>query len=226
MGAAYSRLLTRAIVPAVSAILLLAGERLHAQAGVTCEPVADRGSRLLGCYITARQSLGALPTDTALYWHLDSFPSLAAAEAARTDRGTAVTSLGTAWLFTIADSGWRAHAGHRVAVIGPLTLVQADSFAAVYMEGIFQPGMSTRVHRHPGVEAWYTLAGAQCLETPRGKIVQRAGDPGMMVPGGDPMMLVGIGDTIRRSLVLILQDAGKPRQMLAPDWTPRGLCQN
>lgn len=191
-----------------------------------CMPVAERGDRAVGCFITARQSLGALPTDTALYWHIDSFPALDAAESARGGRSTVVSSLGTAWLFTIADSAWQGSTGHHVAVIGPLPLVHADSFAAVYMEGIFEPGMKTISHRHPGVEAWYTLVGEQCLETPHGKIVQKAGDPGMMVQGGEPMMLFGTGSGIRRSLVLILQDASQPRQTPAADWSPRGLCQS
>ncbi len=196
--------------------------RLSAQTG--CEPVAQRGSRELGCYITARQELGRLPRDTLLYWHVDSFPGLAAADSARTPRSTIVRSLGSNWLFTIAETGWQAPAGYHVAVIGPVPLFAADSFAAVYMEGVFEPGMQTAVHRHPGTEAWYTLTGQQCLETPRGRMVQKAGDPGVMVPGGEPMILTGIGTTIRRSLVLILQDATQPRSMLATDWTPAGLC--
>ena len=39
---------------------------LQAQTGGTCEPVAQRGDRVLGCYITARQSLGRLPADAVL----------------------------------------------------------------------------------------------------------------------------------------------------------------
>ena len=46
-----------------------------------------------------------------------------------------------------------------------------------------------------------------------------------MVRGGVPMILTGTGTTVRRSLVLILQDAAKPRSVLATDWTPAGLCQ-
>jgi hypothetical protein len=75
-----------------------------------------------------------------------------------------------------------------------------------------------------GVEAWYTLTGEMCLETPEGKLVQRAGDPGVMVRGGLPMLLTGTGTEIRRSVVLILQDASKPRATRATDWTPKGLC--
>jgi hypothetical protein len=38
------------------------------------------------------------------------------------------------------------------------------------------------------------------------------------------MMLTGTGKGVRRSLVLILQDATKPRSTPAVDWTPRHLC--
>jgi hypothetical protein len=106
-----------------------------------------------------------------------------------------------------------------------LPLVDADAYAAVYMEGVFKPGMHSAVHRHPGVEAWYTVEGEQCLENPQGKLEQKAGGPGMMVPGGLPMILTGTGTSVRRSLVLILQDAAKPRSVVATDWTPAGLCQ-
>jgi quercetin dioxygenase-like cupin family protein len=197
-----------------------------AQTGGTCEPVAQRAGRTLGCFITARQELDSLPRDTALYWHIDAYPSRTEAEAVRGPRGTVVESLGRMWLFTIADSSWRPARGERVATIGPLPLIEAARHAAVYMEGVFQPGMSSVVHRHPGVEAWYTLEGAQCLETPEGKLEQRAGDPGVMARAGEPMMLVGIGSGVRRSLVLILQDASKPRSVVATDWTPKGLCGN
>lgn len=216
--------MTRALQLAAALTAFLVLPRTQVSAQTSCEPVAQRGSRVVGCYITARQELGSLPRDTLLYWHIDSFPALAAAEAARTLRSTAVQSLGSAWLFTIAEKGWQATGGEHVAVIGPLPMFKADSFAAVYMEGVFEPGMKTAAHRHPGAEAWYTLTGEQCLETPGGKMVQKAGDPGVMVPGGEPMILVGTGTTIRRSLVLILQDATQPRSMLATDWTPRGLC--
>jgi hypothetical protein len=210
---------------ALLALVVMPLASLQGQTDGTCVPVGERGDRTLGCYVTAREELGPLPRDSALYWHIDRFASLAGAQAARGPRGTAVNSLGQAWLFTIADSAWHPAEGTRVTTIGPLPLIAADSFAAVYMEGIFEPGMHSRVHRHPGVEAWYTLVGEQCLETPEGKLVQRAGGPGVMVPGGLPMMLTGTGTGIRQSLVLILQDATKPRSMLATDWVPAGLCR-
>src|SRR5882724_983983 len=192
----------------------------------SCGPVAQRAGREFGCFITAREELGALPKDSALYWHIDAFTTRAAAEAAKAQRSTVVRSLDRIWLFTIAEGGWRPASGERIAVAGPLPLVEADAYAAVYMEGTFQPGMHSPVHRHPGVEVWYTLEGEQCLETPQGRLVQRAGAPGVMVRGGVPMSLTGTGTGVRRSLVLILQDAAKPRSMLATDWTPAGLCRS
>src|SRR5262245_37002866 len=54
-----------------------------------CEtPVASRKAEP-GCYTTAITELGALPSG-ALYWHLDTFPDRASAEANRGPRGTVV----------------------------------------------------------------------------------------------------------------------------------------
>jgi hypothetical protein len=202
---------------------------LHAQTDGTCIPVTQREGREFGCFITAREELGRLAASPPLYWHLARYANRAAADAAqRAARGghsTVVESLGRIWLFTIAPAEWRNQGGMHVARIGPLPLVVADSFAAVYMEGVFKPGMQSVVHRHAGVEAWYTLEGAMCLETPEGKLEQRAGEPGVLMRGGEPMVLTGTGTGPRRSVVLILQDATQPRSTPAHDWTPRQLCR-
>jgi hypothetical protein len=216
VGALFAAAVAAAMVPSTS---------LSAQTDGTCVPVAERAGRAFGCFITARQELGRLPARPDLYWHLETYPTRAEADRARASRSTVVESLGRIWLFTIAPVEWRARgSGTHVARIGPLSLVAADSLAAVYMEGVFQPGMNTMVHRHPGVEAWFTLEGSMCVETPDGMLTQRAGDPGIMVRGGVPMMLTGTGTGPRRSVVLILQDATKPRSTMATDWTPRRLC--
>jgi quercetin dioxygenase-like cupin family protein len=194
-----------------------------AQTGGTCVPASERGGREFGCFVTAREILSRLPQ--APYWHIDIFPSRAAAEAAKGPNGTVVESLGKIWLFTIAEANWHSPGGNAVANIGPIPLVKADQYAAVYMEGVFQPGMASEVHRHPGAETWYTLEGAMCVETPEGKQAQGAQGPNVIVPAGLPMELIGTGTSVRRSLVLILQDAAKPRSAHASDWTPKGLCR-
>jgi quercetin dioxygenase-like cupin family protein len=215
----------RVLVVALPALVLaFLPASLLAQTDGTCIPVSERGDRAYGCFITAREELGALPAEPPLYWHLDTYPTVKEATSAKGPRGTVVESLGRVWLFTIAPLDYRPAAGERVARIGPLPLVSAATFAAVYMEGVFQPGMASMIHRHPGVEAWYTLEGSMCLETPEGKLEQRAGDPGVIVRAGLPMILTGTGTGPRKSVVLILQDATLPRSTPAHDWAPKGVC--
>ena len=134
-------------------------------------------------------------------------------------------SHGEVWLFTIAGEELAAaREAHLVARIGPLPLVAANKFAVEYVEGDFKPDMVTRVHRHPGVEAFYTVAGETCLETPKGTLLQLAGGAGIMVPGGTPMKLTAIGPRDRFGFGAVLQDASKPFSTRANDWKPRGLC--
>jgi len=192
--------------------------------GGTCVPVSERAGRELGCFITASQALGKLP-EGDLYWHLDTYQTRAAAEAAKGPGGTVVESYDKVWLFTIAGSGWRAPGGEHVAAIGPLPVGSAKKLTTVYLEATFMPGMQSVVHRHPGPEAWYVLAGEQCLETPEGKTIGRAGESGI-VPGGPPMRLSGTGTVQRRSLVLVLHDSSQRWAAPANDWTPKGLCDN
>jgi hypothetical protein len=75
----------------------------------TCLPVSERAGRDVGCWILVSEPLGSL-TQPAVFWHLDSYPTRAAAEAAKEPRGTIVEALGQVWLFTIGEAG-----GHRVA---------------------------------------------------------------------------------------------------------------
>jgi quercetin dioxygenase-like cupin family protein len=203
----------------------LMAKSAFAQTGGTCIPASERAGREFGCFIVARQILLQLP-NAPLYWHIDAFPNRKAAEVEKGPRSTVVESLGRTWLFTIAEAEWHASSGEIVAKIGPIPMVEADQYAAVYMEGVFEPGMASEVHRHPGAELWYTLEGEMCVETPEGKQVERPGGSNVIVPAGLPMELIGTGTSTRRSLVLILQDASKPRSVHADDWTPKGLCKN
>ncbi|GAC1398414.1 MAG: hypothetical protein NVSMB68_14180 [Thermoanaerobaculia bacterium] len=189
---------------------------------VTCIPVSQRAGRELGCFITATQPLGKL-SRKPVYWHVDTYPTRAAAEAVKGRNGTVVDSYGKVWLFTIAGANWKSAHGEHVASIGPLPLGSAKKYTAIYMEATFVPGMQSMIHRHAGPEAWYVLAGEQCLETPEGKTVVRAGESGI-VRGGPPMRLTGTGTVERRSLVLILGDSSQPWASMATDWTPKGLC--
>ena len=188
-----------------------------------CRPVSERTSEV-GCWITANAVLGRLP-QRPIFWHLDTYPTRAEAEAAKGPRGAVVESLGKVWLLSIDVAGWRPSGGTRVAEIGPLPVSADAKYSAQYMEAIFTPGMTAPAHRHSGPEAWYTLTGETCLETPEGKMIGRAGGSHVIVPGGPPMHLTATGTETRRALVLILHDSTKPPTTPAPDWTPKGLCR-
>jgi quercetin dioxygenase-like cupin family protein len=189
-----------------------------------CKPVSQRTSEL-GCWITANAVLGQLPQQP-IFWHLDTYRTRSAAETAKGPRGAVVEALGKVWLLTIEVAGWRPSGGERVAEIGPLPVSATAQYSAQYMEAIFTPGMTAPAHRHSGPEAWYTLAGETCLETPEGKMVGRAGGSHVIVPGGPPMHLTATGTETRRALVLILHDAAQPPTTPAHDWAPKGLCRS
>jgi quercetin dioxygenase-like cupin family protein len=189
-----------------------------------CKPVSQRTSEV-GCWIIADEPVGQL-TGSQTFWHLDAYPSRAAAEAAKGPAGTVVETLGRIWLLTVQNADWRPSGGERVAEIGPLPVVAGEKYSAQYMEAIFNPGMTAPAHVHSGPEAWYTLAGETCLETPEGRQIGRAGSEYVIVPGGPPMHLTATGTEQRRALVLILHDSSKPATTPVHDWTPKGLCNN
>jgi len=188
-----------------------------------CRPISERTAEA-GCWITAHSVLGNLP-QAPLFWHLDTYATRSAADAAKGPRGTVVESLGRVWLLTVDVAGWRPSGGERVAEIGPLPVTDDARYAAQYMEAVFTPGMTAPAHRHSGPEAWYTLTGETCLETPSGKMVGRAGGSQVIVPGGPPMHLTATGTETRRALVLILHDSTRPPTTPEHDWKPLGLCR-
>ena len=205
------------------AMCWLAASSLQEAAAQICKPVSQRAGEL-GCWITANAVVGKLPQEP-IYWYLDTYSTRSEAEAAKGPRGTVVESLGKVWLLTIESAGWHPSVGARVAEIGPLPINADASYAVQYMEAIFAPGMTAPAHRHSGPEAWYTLSGETCLETPEGKMVGRAGGAYVIVPGGPPMHLTATGRETRRAIVLILHDAAQAPTTPARDWTPKGLCR-
>jgi len=187
-----------------------------------CTTLVSQRTSEVGCYLTATEVLGTLPQG-AQYWHLYNYPTRAAAEAVKGPNGTVVESFGKVWLYRIADVNWRPAGGDRIDVIGPLQLAAGTRYTARYMEAVFTAGMDTPVHLHSGAEAWYLLAGAQCLETPDGITVLRAGEGGL-VPQGPPMRLSSVGAEMRRSVLLVLHDTSQPWITYESDWKPKGLC--
>jgi quercetin dioxygenase-like cupin family protein len=202
-------------------ILVPLASARFATAQIPCTTPASQRTAEIGCYFSAAESLGVAPNQP-LFWHLYTYRSRAAAEAAR-HRGIVVESLGKVWVYTIAGAEWRPDAGERVAVVGPLPVTPGKRYTARYMEAVFLPGMKTRVHRHSGPEAWYVLSGAQCLETPDGLIIAHAGQSAVVRPG-PPMVLSTTGAEARRAVLIVLHETSQPWTTAAHDWKPRGMC--
>ena len=193
------------------------------QAFGVCHPAAQRATEV-GCWILTDQSVGRAAA-RELYWHLDAYADSLQAERAKGAHGVVIGALGRTWLMTIDDVRRpRSRTGSHVADIGPLTAKPGIEYAATFMEAISMPGTISAVHRHSGPEAWYTVAGETCLETPAGKIVGRAGHPAI-VPQGPPMVLTTTGKQQRRAITLILHEAAQPPTMMEKQWKPQGRCK-
>jgi quercetin dioxygenase-like cupin family protein len=202
------------------------GQQVTAQpdAVVLCKPISQR-TQELGCWNLADQTVGPL-TKSQVYWHLDTYPTLEAANAAKGPRGAVTNSFGKAWLFTIEAADWQAPAGaEHAATIGPLPLPAAKSYTASYLEAVFMPGMKSAIHDHPGPEAFYTVTGETCLETTEGKVVSLPGKPAF-VAGGLPMQLTATGKDKREGFALVLHDSTQPGGHMVHNWTPKELCKD
>lgn len=187
--------------------------------GLCTAPVpADRETP--GCYQTSELDLAGAPAK--LYWHIREYPTLAAANAeAANHRWAAVAAAHSRyWLYLLGEAAEPATSGIERAVIGPLALPVRPAVAH-FSEAIFPPGMKTRVHSHPGPEAFYIVAGEQCMETPSDKRKIGAGGT-YVVPSGVHLQAAPHG---RRNLVLIIAPKGVP--FVIPgrgQWTPTGFC--
>ena len=188
-----------------------------------CRPVEERSAGEPGCWIVAEVPLGRLPLGS-VYWHLATYPTREDAESARDTRGAVIEAVGRIWLLTIAQQDWRAVGGTHVAAIGPLSVELGSEHTARYMEAVLRPGSSSEVHSHPGPEAWYTVSGEICVETPAGRTVGRADGEPVVVPAGLPMQRITTG-TETRALGLILHDSTEPAVSPVHDWSPPGLCR-
>ena len=173
--------------------------------------------------LLSRTELPSLPAGK-VFWHLDRFTSITAAEAGAAKTSVVVESFGSTWLFTLARKAWHPKGGEHVSTVGPLPVAPATHYAAEYLRSIFTPGTTAPLHVHSGPEAFFAVSGDTCLETPAG--VQTARGPGtsLMIEAGPPMLLMAIGTVPRQGFALILHDADMPPTTLTQAWHPQGLC--
>jgi quercetin dioxygenase-like cupin family protein len=200
----------------------LGHQNTQARIPVRCRPVSERTGEL-GCWILKSRALGRLAEST-VFWHLDTYPTRADAEAAQGPHGDVIEALGKVWLFTVEAAGWRPASGVRVAEIGPLPVKAGEEHTVQYMESIGDNTMRTGAHYHPGPEVFYTTAGELCFEMPHGKLIGHAGEGTIMEPG-HMHTLTALGTEQRRSVAMVVHESSQPWSVPASGWTPRGLCK-
>ena len=196
------------------------GMHSHSSGHATaCEPANGREGRP-GCWVLASAPVSS--STAPLYWHVYEIESAEQGRPADPP-SRVIRAFGRTWLVAVAEQNWSANTGREVATVGPLHLLSASPHTASFMEATFTPGMFSRIHTHPGPEAWVVIEGQQCLETPEGVVRGGAGDA-MMVRGGIPMQLFSSGAAIRKALVLIIHPTGQALGTTNLEWQPKGVC--
>jgi hypothetical protein len=82
-----------------------------------------------------------------LYWRLETFATLAEAEAAAGPTSLAAEVAGKAWLFTLGPKGGATRGGGKVAEIGPVPTITAPEYLLRVNHAGGPPGAKTPVHR-------------------------------------------------------------------------------
>lgn len=185
-----------------------------------CSAPVPADSETAGCYLTGKIDLPDAPR--TLSWHVVEYPSAAAAakEAGQHRRAAVAEAHGRHWLYVLGDPEEAINGGIPRAVIGPLHL-PAGPATAHFSESIFPPGMQTRVHAHPGPEAFYVVEGEQCMETPDDRRIVPAGGTYIVERGVHVQAAPGG----RRNLVLIVAPQGQAAVIPGGAWRPTGFCR-
>ena len=145
-----------------------------------------------------------------LYWEIENFSTLAQAQAAASETSLAAEVWGKVWLFTLGPKDSPTRGGTKVAEIGPVPPITAPEYLLRINTGSGPPGAKTSVHKHPGAETFYVLAGQLGQKTPHG--VGHA-EAGHSMPGhspGMPMEVFNSGTSDLKTLVMFVVDATKP----------------
>lgn len=210
--------------PVHSAAHVSPGGSPHPHLVATCDPVSSAPPQsATGCFIVAQ---GSLPPqqESSIYWQIRRFDRRDQAEAARGPSDLVAEAEGSVWLFRFGPKHGSAGPGEHVADVGPFALPAARQHHAMVLYAPLHPGAYTGVHRHSGPEVWYVLGGEQCLETPAGVHVQRAGES-LVAPAGVPMKLTITGTELRRAFAVVVHDAAQGWVAPEDSWQPAGLCR-
>ena len=157
----------------------------------------------------AEKKVPQLPSGP-LFWRVDTFPTLAKAQAVASPTALAAEVDGKAWLFTLGPPGGSSPGGSKVAEIGPVPSITAPEYLLRVVRSGGPPGAKTPVHTHPGSETFYVLSGELTQKTPEGVNRVSAGQSMPGHPPNTPMQVSSSGTSDLSALVMFVNDATKP----------------
>jgi quercetin dioxygenase-like cupin family protein len=157
----------------------------------------------------AEKKITQLPSGP-LYWSVESFPTLAQAQAAEGPTSLAVEVAGKDWLCSLGAQGRSTPGGTKVAEIGPVASFSAPEYLLRVNSASGPPGTKSPVHTHPGSEAFYVIGGQLTQQTADGVSHVDAGQF-MIGHGPDtPMQVSSSGSSDLNAVVMFVVDATKP----------------
>ena len=157
----------------------------------------------------AEKKVSQLPPGP-LFWRIDTFPTLAKAQAVASPTALATEVAGKAWLFTLGPPGGTSPGGSKVAEIGPVPSFTAREYLLRINRAGAPPGAKTPVHMHPGVETFYVLSGELTQKMPDGAKRVSAGQSMLGHAPNTPMQVSSSGTGDLTALVMFVTDATKP----------------
>ena len=157
----------------------------------------------------AEKKVAELPAGQ-LTWTIETFDSVALADAAAGPWSLTVQSAGKVWLFSLGNGDRPSSGGTKVTEVGPIPRITAKTYLLRINDASGPPGSVTPVHSHPGSEAFFVLSGEQSIRSSAKvmKVAEGNTEPGQ---GAENAMEVSsTGATDLHALVMFVVDADKP----------------
>lgn len=177
----------------------------------------------LGCSYVENKALKG-PFREPLYWHIDRFDDGQKARAAVGPDSVAFEGQGAWWLLSVESTVNDHHGGTHVNQVLLPPLPSASKYSMLVISSYISPGLTSRVHHHSGVEAFYVVDGEQCLETPTQAYPMKTGDV-LVLPTGVTMQMVVTGTAPRRAIAVVIYDGAQPPTTPTENAPPLVACK-
>jgi hypothetical protein len=139
-----------------------------------------------------------------LFWRIETFTTLAQAQAEAGAWSLVAESAGKIWVFTLGPAGGTTPSGTKVTELGPIPRVVAPQYLLRINEATGPQGTVTPIHTHPGSEAFFVLSGEQTIRGPHGVMRVTAGKAEAGHGADMPMQVSSSGSADLHALVMLV----------------------